>query len=85
MEWKKFKTGEIIGGKEDTNQLGIKIIEIKYSVKPDAINHHPEFYNQLTVSSAYLPAFLFVVRFVYDWAFIFHTPNPDFKNSLASS
>ena len=32
---KKIKTGEIIKGKEDTNRLGIKIIEIKYSVKPD--------------------------------------------------
>ena len=35
MEWKKFKTGEIIEGKEDTNRLGIKIIENEYSVKPN--------------------------------------------------
>ena len=36
VEWKNFETGEIIGRMEDTNRLGIKIIEIKYSVKPDA-------------------------------------------------
>ena len=34
VEWKNFETGEIIGRMEDTNRLGIKIIENKYSVKP---------------------------------------------------
>ena len=40
VEWKNFETGEIIGRMEDTNRLGIKIIEIKYSVKPDVIICH---------------------------------------------